>query len=78
MKEKYITGILGKHIGMRDIAIADLATYLDHAVGVGEHGDIGHEIERKIKEISDCDDMVNTINKYFATSKESESTSDDK
>ena len=44
MKEKYITGILGKHIGMRDIAIADLATYLDHPVGVGEHGDIDHEI----------------------------------
>lgn len=67
MKDKYITGILNKYIGIKDIAIADLAVYLDKPVGVGEHGDIGQEIERKLKEINSCDDVIDTINRYFAT-----------
>ena len=70
MKDKYITGILNKYIGIKDIAIADLAVYLDKPVGVGEHSDIGSEIEKKLREINECDDMIDTINRYFATKPE--------
>ncbi|MDB4464450.1 hypothetical protein N9033_00100 [bacterium] len=73
MKDKYITGILNKYIGIKDIAIADLSVYLDKPVGVGEHGDLGLEIERKIKEINKCDEVIDTINRYFSTKQEDDS-----
>ncbi len=65
MKDKHITGLITKYTGLRDIAIADLSVYLDNAVGVGEHANIGEEIEKKIKTIDECDDMIETIQKYF-------------
>lgn len=68
MKDKYITGILNKYVGLRDIAIADLSVYIDNPVGVGEHSDIGEEIEKKLKAINDANDMIDTVTKYFSTS----------
>jgi len=65
MKEKYITGLLNKYAGIRDIAVADLSVYLNNPVGVGEHSDIGVEIEKKIQIIKECDDIIETIQKYF-------------
>jgi hypothetical protein len=67
MKDKHITGILNKYVGLRDIAIADLSVYLENPVGVGEHSDIGHEIERKIKFINEQDGVIECIQKYFGS-----------
>jgi len=68
MKDKYITGILNKYVGLRDIAIADLSVYIENPVGVGEHSDIGDEIEKKLKAINDYNDVIETVTKYFSTS----------
>ena len=73
MKDKYITGILNKYIGLRDIAIADLSVYIENPVGVGEHSDIGDEIEKKLKKVADCNEMINTITKYFSANQNDES-----
>ena len=78
MKDKHITGLITKYTGLRDIAIADLSVYLDNAVGVGEHSNIGEEIERKIKEIDACDDMIETIQKYFGKPSSEDDNSDSK
>ena len=78
MKDKHITGLITKYTGLRDIAIADLSVYLENAVGVGEHPNIGDEIEKKIKEIDECDDMINTIQKYFGKPSEQDDNSDSK
>lgn len=61
---------------MRDIAIADLSVYLEHPVGVGEHSNIGDEIEAKIKIIDECDDMIDTIQRYFTKPKTQDDDSD--
>ena len=74
MKEKYITGLLNKYAGIRDIAVADLSVYLNNPVGVGEHSDIGEEIEKKINIIKDCDDVIETIQKYFTKSEDEVAT----
>lgn len=74
MKEKYITGLLNKYAGIRDIAVADLSVYLNNPVGVGEHSDIGEEIEKKINTIKDCDDVIETIQKYFTKSEDEVAT----
>lgn len=76
MKDKHITGLITKYTGLRDIAIADLSVYLDNAVGVGEHSNIGDEIEKKIKLIDECDDMIETIQKYFGKPEQDDSGSD--
>ena len=73
MKDKYITGILNKYIGLRDIAIADLSVYIENPVGVGEHSNIGDEIEKKLKEVADCNEMIETITKYFSANQNDES-----
>ena len=78
MKDKHITGLITKYTGLRDIAIADLSVYLDNAVGVGEHPNIGDEIEKKIKVIDECDDMINTIQKYFGKPSPENDNSDSK
>ena len=70
MKDKYITGLLNKYAGKRDIAIADLSVYLDNPVGVGEHGDIGEVIEKKLIEIDDCNSVIDTITRYFSSNDE--------
>lgn len=72
MKDKHITGILNKYVGLRDIAIADLSVYLENPVGVGEHSDIGEEIERKIKYINEQDGIIETIQKYFGNNNQSD------
>ena len=78
MKDKYITGILNKYVGLRDIAIADLSVYIENPVGVGEHSDIGDEIEKKLKEINEYNDVIETVTKYFSTSNSnSEETTDE-
>lgn len=77
MKDKYITGLLNKYIGLRDVAIADLSVYIENPVGVGEHSNIGEEIENKLKEINNCNDMIDTITKYFSTSSNAEASVDE-
>ena len=65
MKEKHVHGIMNKYIGMRDIALGDLSIYLENPVGVGEHSDIGAEIEQKIADISKYDGIIDSMTKYF-------------
>lgn len=74
MKDKYITGILNKYVGLRDIAIADLSVYIENPVGVGEHSDIGDEIEKKLKAINEYNDVIETVTKYFSTNNSEQET----
>ena len=76
MKDKHITGILNKYVGLRDIAIADLSVYLENPVGVGEHSDIGEEIERKIKYINEQDGVIESIQKYFGNNSQNDDSQD--
>ena len=61
----HLTAILKKLEGERDIHRADLNTYLKNQVAIGEHPNIGHEIQEKIKAIGELDDQIETIQRYF-------------
>ena len=61
----HLKGILKKLEGQRDIELADLNTYLTKQVAIGEHPDIGVEIELKIEKIDTLDSKIETIKKYF-------------
>jgi len=61
----YIAAIKTKLIGQRNIEIADLEIYLTKQVAIGEHPNIGEEIEKKIETIDSIDSKIDTIDRYF-------------
>jgi|TARA_R110000772_G_scaffold260916_1_gene379141 hypothetical protein len=61
----YIEAIKTKLTGQRNIEIADLEVYLSNPVAIGEHPNIGEEIEKKIENIDGLDSKIDTITKYF-------------
>jgi|TARA_R100000482_G_scaffold124522_1_gene77628 hypothetical protein len=64
----HLKAIVKKLEGQRDIELADLDTYLTKQVAIGEHPDIGVEIEKKIEKIDELDSKIDTIQKYFNNS----------
>jgi hypothetical protein len=58
----HLKAIKKKHEALADIAKADLKTYLTNQVAIGEHPDIGAEIEKKIETIAHHNGIVGTIN----------------
>ena len=61
----YLKAILTKLIGQRDIELQDLMIYLNSPVGVGEHSNIGEEVEIKISNIEALESKIETINKIL-------------
>tara|TARA_X000001316_G_scaffold12150_1_gene5828 strand:- start:167 stop:388 length:222 start_codon:yes stop_codon:yes gene_type:complete len=61
----YLQAILTKLTGQRDIELQDLIVYLNNPVGVGEHSNIGEEVEIKISNIEALESKIETINKIL-------------
>jgi len=61
----YIQAIKTKLTGQRDIEIADLQVYINSPVAIGEHPNIGEEIEKKIETIDSINSKIETIDKIF-------------
>lgn len=61
----YIEAIKTKLIGERDIELADLETLIMLRAGIGDHADIGKDMEQKIANIESLDSKIETINRYF-------------
>jgi len=68
----YIQAIKSKLTGQRDIEISDLEVYINNRVAIGDHADIGVEIERKIQNIDSLDSQIETIDRYFNNEPEKE------
>ena len=62
----YIQAIKTKLVGQRDIELSDLQVYISNPVAIGEHSDIGVEIEKKIETIDSLDSKIETIDRYFS------------
>lgn len=61
----YIEAIRTKFVGQRDIEISDLEIFLNNPTGIGDHADIGVEIEKKLEKIDSLDSKIDTIDRYF-------------
>ena len=61
----YLQAILKKLEGQREIEMEDLNVYITTPVGVGEHANIGEEIEKKVENIDALDSKIQTINKIL-------------
>tara|TARA_X000001382_G_scaffold63039_1_gene43566 strand:+ start:334 stop:561 length:228 start_codon:yes stop_codon:yes gene_type:complete len=69
----YIQAIKTKLTGQRDIEISDLQVYISSPVAIGEHPNIGEEIEKKIETIDNLNSKIETIDKLFTQEKEVDS-----
>ena len=67
----YIQGIYNELAGRRDQALAELHTYLDDPVGIGEHSDISTEIKKKLSEIAHAENQLVVLQRYFGDPKSS-------
>ena len=70
----YIQAIKTKLTGQRNIEIADLEIYLSNPVAIGEHPNIGEEIEKKLENIDSLNSKIDTIEKLFSEEKEVDSS----
>jgi len=61
----HLKAIKTKLTGQRDEERADLDVYLSNPVGVGEHGDIGEVIQKKIEKIESLESQIECIDRYF-------------
>ena len=63
----YLEAILQKLIGQKAIETRDLMIYLSNPVGVGEHSDIGKEIEKKVSNIDKLNSKIGTVQELLQT-----------
>ena len=59
----YLQAIKTKLIGQRDIEVSDLEIYLTKQAAIGEHPNIGEEIEKKIEVIDTLQSRIDTIDR---------------
>ena len=59
----YLQAIKTKLIGQRDIEVSDLEIYLTKQVAIGEHPNIGEEIEKKVEVIDSLQSRIETIDR---------------
>jgi len=64
MSNSHLAAIRQKHVGLRDIAKADLETYFTNRVAIGDHPNFGTEIEKKLEEIAKHQSVIDTIDTY--------------
>ncbi len=63
----YLKAILKKLEGQLEIETEDLDVYITTPVGVGEHANIGEEIEKKIENIDSLQSKIETIKNILNT-----------
>ncbi|MGI9560564.1 MAG: hypothetical protein ACR2MJ_06540 [Flavobacteriaceae bacterium] len=61
----YLEAILQKLVGQRAIEVQDLLVYLNNPVGVGEHSNIGEEVELKVDKIDSMNSKIETVEKLI-------------
>ena len=64
MREQLLKALLAHANGEIQKHKANVEIYLEHPVGVGEHGDVTEAIQGELDKIAKFDDQINVINKY--------------
>ena len=66
MRDQLLKAVLAHAQGEIAKHKANVEIYLEHPVGVGEHGDVTEAIQGELDKIAQFDDQINVINKYFS------------
>ena len=61
---KYVKASEAHFIAMKLEAEAVLNTYLNNAVGIGEHSNITEEVNKWVEKLSTAEDALETLSRY--------------
>jgi len=61
MSKQIVDALQAKYIAQKLEAIANLQNYLSNPAGIGEHPDIVSECDKLVKQISDADGYLATL-----------------
>ena len=78
LRTGYLQSTYNYFLSQRDKHVLDLEVYLENPVGVGEHSDIGSEIQKKIEQIDKYDSVLGTMIARFGEEMLSEEPDDEK
>ena len=61
-----LRALIRKYEYERDAAIANLQTYFENSVGIGEHGDIVEEMHLQVEKLESAEGRLKVLISYFA------------
>ena len=65
MKDMLLNAMRSTLEGRVDYHRANIAVYLENPVGIGEHPDIMEAVESELAKLSEADEKLATLDKYF-------------
>jgi len=61
-----LRALIRKYEYERDMAIANLQTYFENSVGVGDHSDLIEAMDEQLCRLAMAEDKLKTVIQYFA------------
>ena len=65
MKKKLLKALISHYEAQKDESIAIIDLYLNNSRGIGEHSDILNELKQWTTKLSEAEESLTTLKKYF-------------
>jgi hypothetical protein len=67
MRDMFIEALTAKYEADIKVAKATINVYMDKSVGIGEHPQFIHEIDKQLELISSAEEKLETLKKHYPT-----------
>jgi len=67
MKEMFIEALTKKYEADISVAKATISVYMDKSVGIGEHPQFIHEIDKQLELIASAEEKLKTLKDHYPT-----------
>jgi len=67
MRDMFIEALTAKYEADIKVAKATINVYMDKSVGIGEHPQFIHEIDKQLELISTAEEKLETLKKHYPT-----------
>ena len=65
MRDMFIEALTAKYEADIKVSKATINVYMDKSVGIGEHPQFVHEIDKQLEAIASAEDKLNMIEKHY-------------
>ena len=65
MRDMFIEALQKKYEAEIAVAKATISVYMDKSVGIGEHPQFVHEIDKQLEAIASAEDKLSMIEKHY-------------
>ena len=67
MRDMFIEALTAKYEADIKVAKATINVYMDKSVGIGEHPQFIHEIDKQLELIASAEEKLETLKKHYPT-----------